>query len=73
MNTKYTTGQAVLVPATIESAREENGFIIYEVRGNFYEGIPEDAIIVDQAAGAKAAYDREMSKLSRDIRDNFAY
>lgn len=71
MNTKYTTGQAVLVPATIESAREENGVIIYEVRGNFYGGIPEDAIIVDQAAAAKAAYDREMSKLSRDIRDNF--
>lgn len=71
MNTKYTTGQAVLVPATIESAREENGVIIYEIRGNFYEGIPEDAIIVDQAAAAKAAYDREMSKLSRDIRDNF--
>lgn len=71
METKYTTGQAVLVPATIESVREENGVIIYEVRGNFYEGIPEDAIIVDQAAAAKAAYDREMSKLSRDIRDNF--
>ena len=73
MNTKYTTGQAVLVPATIESAREENEVIVYEVRGNFYGGIPEDAIIVDQAAAAKAAYDREMSKLSRDIRDNFGY
>ena len=73
MNTKYTTGQAVLVPATIESAREENGVIIYEVRGNFYGGIPEDAIIVDQASAVQAAYDREMSKLSRDIRDNFAY
>ena len=73
MITKYTTGQAVLVPATIESAREENGVIIYEVRGNFYGGIPEDAIIVDQASATQAAYDREMSKLSRDIRDNFAY
>ena len=73
MITKYTTGQAVLVPATIESAREENGVVIYEVRRNFYGGIPEDAIIVDQAAAAKAAYDREMSKLSRDIRDNFGY
>ena len=72
MNTKYTTGQAVLVPATIESAREDKGVIIYEVSRNFYGGIPEDAIIIDQAASAKAAYDREMSKLSRDIRDNFA-
>lgn len=31
MNTKYTTGQAVLIPAVIESAREENGTIIYSV------------------------------------------
>ncbi len=73
MNTKYTTGQAILIPATIESAREENGVIIYDVRANTWEGIPEDAIMVDQDAAAKAAYDREMSKLSRDIRDNFAY
>ena len=73
MNTKYTTGQAILIPATIESAREENGVIIYDVRANTWEGIPEDAIIIDQDAAAKAAYDSEMSKLSRDIRDNFAY
>ena len=73
MNSKFTTGQAMLIPATIESVREENGVIIYDVRATTWEGIPEDAIIVDQAAAAKAAYDREMSKLSRDIRDNFAY
>lgn len=73
MNTKYSTGQAILIPATIESAREENGVIIYEVRANTWQGIPEDAIIIDQAAAAKAAYDSEMAKLSRDIRDNFAY
>ena len=72
MNTKYTTGQAILIPATIESAREENGVIIYDVRANTWEGIPEDAIIIDQDAAAKAAYDSEMSKLSRDIRDNFS-
>lgn len=73
MNTKYSTGQAILIPATIESAREDNGVIIYEVRANTWQGIPEDAIIIDQAAAAKAAYDSEMAKLSRDIRDNFAY
>lgn len=73
MNSKFTTGQAVLIPATIESVREENGVIIYDVQAKTWQGIPEDAIIVDQAAAAKAAYDSEMSKLSRDIRDNFAY
>ena len=72
MNTKYTTGQAILIPATIESAREENGVIIYDVRANTWEGIPEDAIMIDQDVAAKAAYDSEMSKLSRDIRDNFS-
>lgn len=71
MNTKYTTGQAVLIPAVIESAREENGTIIYDVQANSWRGIPEDAIIVDQAAGAKAAYDRAMSQLSRDINDRY--
>lgn len=71
MNTKYTTGQAVLIPAVIESAREENGTIIYNVQADSWRGIPEDAIIVDQAAGAKAAYDRAMSQLSRDINDRY--
>ena len=71
MNTKYTTGQAVLIPAVIESAREENGTIIYDVQAKTWMGIPEDAIIVDQAAGAKAAYDRAMSQLSRDINDRY--
>ena len=71
MNTKYTTGQAVLIPAVIESAREENGTIIYDVQANPWRGIPEDAIIVDQAAGAKAAYDRAMRQLSRDINDRY--
>lgn len=71
MNTKYTTGQAILIPAVIESAREENGTIIYNVQANTWRGIPEDAIIVDQAAGAKAAYDRAMSQLSRDINDRY--
>ena len=71
MNTKYTTGQAVLIPAVIESAREENGTIIYEVQADPWKGIPEDAIIVDQAAGAKAAYDRAMRQMTREIGDRF--
>lgn len=71
MNTKYTTGQAVLIPAVIESAREENGTIIYSVQADYWRGIPEDAIIVDQAAGARAAYDKAMSQLSKEINDRF--
>ena len=71
MNTKYTTGQAVLIPAVIESAREKNGTIIYSVQVDSWRGIPEDAIIVDQAAGARAAYDKAMSQLSKEINDRF--
>ena len=71
MNTKYTTGQAVLIPAVIESAREENGTIIYDVQVDYWRGIPENAIIVDQAAGARAAYDKAMSQLSKEINDRF--
>ena len=71
MNTKYTTGQAVLIPAVIESAREENGTIIYDVKVDYWRGIPENAIIVDQAAGARAAYDKAMSQLSKEINDRF--
>lgn len=67
MQTKFTTGQAILIPAVIRSAREINGKIIYEVDVNTWEGIPEDAIIVDNEASARAAYDREMTKLSREI------
>ena len=31
MNTKFTTGDKVMVPAIIETAREENGKILYSV------------------------------------------
>lgn len=67
MITKFNTGQEILIPAVIRSAREINGKIIYEVDANTWEGIPEDAIIVDNEVSAKAAYDREMTKLSREI------
>lgn len=55
MQTKYNTGQAILIPATIRSAREENGTIIYEVDANTWEGIPEDAIIVNADAEVQRA------------------
>ena len=71
MVTRYNTGQAILIPATIRNAREENGIIIYEVDANPWDGIPEDAIIVDEGLSAKIAFDNAMKKLSRDVGDRF--
>ena len=63
MNTKYNTGQAILIPATIRSAREENGKIIYEVDADTWQGIPEDAIIVNDNAETQRAMQTFMSGL----------
>lgn len=66
MVTKYTTGQAVLIPAIIRSASERNGVIVYDVDANTWDGIPEDAIIVDNRAALRA-FSEQMLALSRDI------
>lgn len=55
MQTKYNTGQAILIPATIRSAREIDGQIIYDVDANTWDGIPEEAIIVDDNAESQRA------------------
>lgn len=55
MQTKYNTGQAILIPATIRSAREIDGQIIYDVDANTWNGIPENAIIVDDNAESQRA------------------
>ena len=55
MVTKYTTGQAVLIPATIRSAEEQNGQIIYHVEADTWEGIPEDAIVINENAQSQRA------------------
>ena len=67
MQSKYTTGQAILIPATIRSAKEINGKIIYEVDADTWDGVPEDAIIVDNEASARAAYDRALEEMSRSF------
>ena len=67
MFTKYSTGQAVLIPAVIRSAKEINGAVIYEVDADHWGGVPEDQIIVDDKITAKAAFDKEMRKLSREF------
>ena len=63
MQTKYNTGQAILIPATIRSAREENGQIIYEVDAETWKGIPEDAIIVNESAESQRAMQTFMSEI----------
>lgn len=63
MNTKYNTGQAILIPATIRNAREENGKIIYDVDANTWDGFPEDAIIVDENAERQKALQTFMDGL----------
>ena len=67
MQTRFNTGQAVLIPATIISAREENGTIIYDVESRHWEGVPEDAIVIDNDASARAAFDRAMRTLSERL------
>ena len=65
MVTKYNTGQAILIPATIRSAREVNGQVIYDVDANTWEGIPEDAVIVNDNAEAQRAMQAFMDTLMR--------
>ena len=67
MITKYTTGQNVLIPARIRSAREENGKVIYEIDGDYWNGIPEDSIVINDQVSAEVAFNRAMESLARDI------
>ena len=69
MQTKYNTGQAILIPATIRSAEEINGQIIYRVDADTYEGIPEDAIIVNENAESQKAMQTFMDSLLGRDRD----
>ena len=63
MQTKYTTGQSVLIPATIKSAEEINGQIIYHVEADVWEGIPENSVIIDKNAQSQAAMRTFMNTL----------
>lgn len=68
MNTKYNTGQAVLIPARITTAEQIDGKIIYHVDADTWNGVPEDAIIVDEKADAQMAMKTFMDTLLRDNR-----
>ena len=71
MTTKYTTGQTVLVPATIRSAEERDGQIIYHVESDMYDGIPEDAILLNedtQIADAMRIFRDKLFREERSLR-----
>lgn len=68
MVTKYTTGQAVLIPATISTAEQIEGKIVYHVEADTWNGIPEDAIVVDEKADAQMAMKTFLDSLLRDNR-----
>ena len=63
MVTRYNTGQAVLVPATIRSAEEKDGQIIYHVDADTWAGIPENAIVVNENAETQRAMQTFMDAL----------
>lgn len=64
MITKYNTGDAVLIPATIRSAEEDNGQIIYHVDADPWQGIPESAIVVNENAESQRAMQNFMQELT---------
>lgn len=68
MVTKYNTGDAVLIPATIESAEERDGQIIYHVQADTWKGIPENAIVVNENAESQRAMQTFMETIKRDWR-----
>lgn len=67
MVTKYNTGDAILIPATIRSAEEINGQIIYHVEADIWNGIPENAVVENENAEAQ----RAMEIFSNQIADQW--
>lgn len=63
MVTRYNTGDAVLIPATITSAKEIDGQVIYNVEANVWDGIPENAITRNENAEVQ----RAMESFSKQI------
>ena len=49
MTTKYNTGDQVLIPATIRSAKQDDAGVVYEVDADLW-GIPEAYIQTDSRA-----------------------
>lgn len=68
MITKYSTGDAVLIPATIISAQERDGQIIYHVEAEIWNGIPENAVIENESAEAQRAMQAFVSQVTDQLR-----
>lgn len=68
MVTLYNTGDSILIPATIESAEEVNGKIIYSVSAETWRGIPEEAIVVNKDAEVQNAMRAFLDEFSKDWR-----
>ena len=66
MVTKYNTGDAILIPATIRSAEEINGQIIYHVDADTWNGIPEDAVVVNDNAASQRAMQSFLDEFKAD-------
>ena len=66
MDTKYNTGDAILIPATIRSAEEINGQIIYHVDADTWNGIPEDAVVVNDNAASQRAMQSFLDEFKAD-------
>lgn len=66
MVTKYNTGDAVLIPATIRSAEEVNGQIIYNVDADTWKGIPENAVVVNDNAASQRAMQSFLDEFKAD-------
>lgn len=67
MQSKYTTGQAILIPATIRGIEERNGHIVYKVDADLWEGVEEDQIVIDDKVSARVAFNKAMEKMSRSF------
>lgn len=63
MITRYNTGDAVLIPATIRSAEEINGQIVYKVDAEIWDGFPENAIVENP----NAEIQRAMQEFTRQV------
>ena len=66
MVAKYNTGDAILIPATIRSAEEINGQIIYHVDADTWKGIPEDAVVVNDNAASQRAMQSFLDEFKAD-------
>lgn len=62
MVTKFTTGDAVMIPAKIRTAKEKNGQIFYDVDAETWE-VPENAVSAGEKADALAAFARELERM----------